>query len=88
LSAIARWTLADADMAVRDGPKMLSPEEGRIRTERIQAIGREIQNLGRYHNAPPTYADFEARLQALQELGFHPIGRLVSAVAQAIHRGL
>jgi Fic family protein len=88
LGAIARWTLAYADMTVRDGPKMLSPEEGRIRTERIQAIGREIQDLGRDPNASPTYADFEARLQALQELGFHPDGRLVSAVAQAIHRGL
>jgi len=67
---------------------MLSPEEGRIRTERIQDIGREIQDLGRDPNAPPTYAAFEARLRALQEFGFHPDGRLVSAVAQAIHRGL
>jgi cytochrome c peroxidase len=88
LGAIARWTLAYADMAVRDGSKMLTPEEGRIRTERIQAIGREIQELGRDLNAPPTYADFESRLQALQEFGFHPDGRLVSAVAQAIGRGL
>jgi Fic family protein len=88
LNAVARWILAHADQAVWNGPEMPGPEEVRIRTERIEAIGREIEDLGRDPDAPPTYANFEARLQALQDLGSYPDGRLVSAVAQAIHRGL
>lgn len=60
---------------------MLGPEEGRIRTERTQAIGREIQDLGRDPNTPLAYADFEVRLRALQELGFYPDRCLDSIVA-------
>jgi hypothetical protein len=56
--------------------------------ESIQAIGRELQELARGANAPPSYGDFEARLRALHELGFFPDERLVSAVAQVIHYGL
>ncbi|MDF2994451.1 MAG: Fic family protein [Xanthobacteraceae bacterium] len=88
LDAVARWVLANSHLAVRDGPRAASAEDVRIRTENIEAIGREIQELGRDANAPPTYADFEARLRSLQDLGFYPDDRLVHLVAQAIHRGL
>jgi Fic family protein len=83
LEAMARWTLAHADKAAWGGPELPSPEERRVRTERIQAIGRELQELARDSSAPPTYKHFETRLRALHELGFFPEERLVSAVAQA-----
>jgi Fic family protein len=82
--AVARWVIAHADKAVWDGPRMPSPEERQAKTERIQAIGRELQESARDAAAPPAYADFESRLRALHELGFFPDGRLVSAAAQAI----
>lgn len=88
LGAVARWTLAHADKAAWDGPESPSPEERRARMESIQAIGRELQELARGANAPPSYGDFEARLRALHELGFFPDERLVSAVAQVIQYGL
>jgi Fic family protein len=86
LELMARWTLAYADKAVRDGPELPGPDERRVRTERIQSIGRDLLELARDSRASPTYEDFEARLRALHELGFFPEERLVSAVAQAVQR--
>jgi Fic family protein len=86
LEVVARWTLAHADKAAWDGSEGPSLEERRVRTERIQAIGRELQQLARDSNAPPTYEDFETRLRALHKLGLFPEERLVSAVTQAVQR--
>jgi Fic family protein len=88
LEAVARWVIAHADKAAWDGPRMPSPEERQARTERIQAIGRELQELVRDTAAPLAYGDFESRLQTLHKLGFFPDDRLVSTVAQTIHRSL
>ncbi|MFG1394823.1 Fic family protein [Xanthobacter agilis] len=88
LEAVARWVLAHADKAARDGPGWPSPEEGLARIERIQAIGRELQGLARKPDATPSHADFKTRLRALHGLGLFPDERLVGAVAQAIHRGI
>ena len=85
MEAVARWTLAHADEAAWDGPELPSPEERRTRTERIQAIGRELQDLARDYDALPTYSDFETRLRALHKLGVFTDERLVSVIAQA-HR--
>jgi hypothetical protein len=86
LEVVARWTLAHADKAAWDGSEGPSLEERRVRTERIQAIGRELQQLARDSNAPPTYEDFETRLRAPHKLGLFPEERLVSAVTQAVQR--
>ena len=67
---------------------MPSPEERQARIERIEAIGRELQELARGPPAPLAYREFESRLRALHELGFFPDKRLISAVGQATHRGL
>nr|WP_256444914.1 Fic family protein [Xanthobacter sp. YC-JY1] len=88
LEAVARWVLARADKATRDGPGSPSPEEDRTRMERIQAIGGELQTLAREFEATPSNADFETRLRALHDLGVFPDERLVGAVAQAIQRGI
>jgi hypothetical protein len=89
LEAVARWTLAHADKAAWSGSELPSQKERLTRTERIQAIAHELQELARASDAPsPSYGDFENRLRALHELGFFPDERLVSAVAQAIQQGL
>ncbi len=88
VEAVARWVIAHADNAVWDGPRMPSPEERQARIERIEAIGRELQELARGPPAPLAYREFESRLRALHELVFFPDKRLISAVGQATHRGL
>jgi Fic family protein len=86
--AVARWVLAHADKVVWDGSQMPSAAERQARIDRIQAIGRELQELGRDAAAPLAYPDFESRLRTLHALGYFPDERLVSVVAQTIHRGL
>jgi Fic family protein len=88
LEAVARWTLAHADKAAWSGSELPSQKERLTRTERIQAIAHELQELAHASDASPSYGDFENRLRALHELGFFPDERLVSAVAQAIQQGL
>ena len=88
LEAVARWVIAHADKAAWDGPRMPSPEDRQAKTERIQAIGRELEELARDSDAPLAYADFESRLRALHGLGSFPNERLNSAVAKAIQHGL
>jgi Fic family protein len=89
--AVARWILAHADKAVCDGPELPSPEQRRVRIERILAVGRELQELAQDADSPSVYRavyrDFESRLRALHELGFVPDERLVSAVAQTTKLG-
>jgi len=85
--AVAQWALVHADKAAWDGPELPTPEERRVRIERIKAIGRELQDLARRTAPPAAYRDFESRLRALHELRFFPDDRLVSAVAQACRLG-
>jgi Fic family protein len=88
VEAVAIWVIAHADKAAWDGPLMPGQEERQARTEQIQAIGRELQELARDTPTPLAYRDFESRLRALHELGFFPDERLISAVVQAAHHGL
>jgi Fic family protein len=88
LEAVARWVISHADKAAWDGQGMPSLEERQDRTKRIQAIGGDLQELARDTAGSLAYGDFESRLQALHTLGSFPEDRLVSALAQAIHRGL
>ncbi|WP_343210867.1 hypothetical protein [Ancylobacter lacus] len=88
VEAVARWLLAHADKAARDGLGWPSPEEERARMERIQSIGRELQTLAREPDAMPSHAEFEQRLRTLHDLGLFLDDRLVGAVARAIHQGL
>ncbi len=84
LEAVARWVLAHADKAARDGEGTLNPAQA----QQIRAISDELQQLARDATTPPTYTDFEARLRALHTLGIFPEDRLISAVAQAAQCGL
>jgi Fic family protein len=86
--ALARWVIAHADKDAQDGQPAPSPEDRQARIERIQAIGRELQDVARHTDAPLVYGDLESRLKALHKLGFFPDARLVSAVGQAIRRVL
>lgn len=87
--AVACWVVAHADKAAWHGSQLPSAEQQRrASTERIKAIGRELQELARDTAAPLAFGDFEGRLRALHELGLYPHERLISAVAEAIHRGL
>ncbi|MDQ0513196.1 hypothetical protein QOZ99_004114 [Angulomicrobium amanitiforme] len=85
---MARWVLAHADKAARNGPGSPSHDENSAKIERIQAVCREFQTLASEPGATPSYADFEAKLHALRDQGVFPDERLIFAFAQAIHRGL
>jgi len=85
-NAMARWILEHADKSVWDGSNLPSLEDRRVREERIRTVGRDLRELAQNSDARPTQGDVEARLRALQELGFSPDRRLVSAVARAFHQ--
>ncbi|WP_418897253.1 Fic family protein [Terripilifer ovatus] len=81
-NAIARWVMAHADKHASDGPATPSPKARQARIERIKAIGQELEELARDGHPRLSYANFEAKLHALHELGLFPDERLVSAVAK------
>ena len=71
---------------VRDGPRMLSPLETTDREQRIVALAGEIDKLAKsVPQSRVTYADIEAVLSRLREVGFFPDNLLVGNVARAIH---
>ncbi len=81
--AVARYVLAHSDKSAWQGSKPPSLEERKERSERVQAIGRELQDLARNTGESPTYGEFEIRLRALHKLGLFLDERLVTAVARA-----
>ena len=65
---------------------MLSPSETKAREQRIVVLADEIDKLGKsVPQSRVTYADIEAVLSRLREVGFFPENLLVSNVARAIH---
>lgn len=86
LATVARYVRLHADKSARDGAAPLSLEEAQARKRALEALADRVDDLA--GAGSPRYVDFEALLRELHDLGFHPEGRLVSAVAQAIQRGL
>ena len=81
--AAARYVLAHSDKSAWQGSKPPSPQVRKDRFERIQAIGRELQDLARNTGKSSTYGEFEIRLRALHKLGLFLDERLVTAVARS-----
>ncbi len=88
LGTVARYVRLHADKTARDGAALFSPEEAQARKQQVEALADRVDDLAKTEDGPPRYADFELLLHKLHDLGFHPDGRLVSAVAHAIQRGL
>lgn len=71
---------------VRDGPRMLSPSETAAREQQIVALARKLDELAdKVPQIRVAYADVEAVLSQLREVGFFPDNLLVSNVARALH---
>lgn len=88
LETVARCVRLHADKSVRDGPALLRPDKAPVRQQALEALADRLSVLAKAGAGKPRYPDFEALLRELHDLGFHPEERLVSAVAQAIQRGL
>jgi Fic family protein len=88
LETVARYVRLHADKAARDGAVLLSPDEALDRKRSVESLADRVEALAKGDAEPHRYSDFEALLRDLRALGFHPDERLVSAVAQAIQRGL
>lgn len=87
LELVARHVRLHADKrSIIDGPALLSPEQVIARRQALEALAERVDALAKAED-PPRYSVFEAFLEEMHDLGFHPAGPLVSAVARAIHRG-
>lgn len=87
IDAAGRYVLAHADKPAWQGANAPGAGERRERSERIHAIGRELQDLARRPGADPSYADFESRMRELHKLGMFLEERLVAAVARTTRLG-
>lgn len=84
LKAVAEYTQRHSALFVRDGPKLLSPEQTAKQQRRIEAVAKEISALAiPAEQGQATYEQFESLLGELHRLGFFPETSLVSAVAHA-----
>lgn len=88
IETVARYVRLHADKTARDGAALLSPDEALARKHAVEALADKMEGLGKAEAGAASYQDFEALLRELHDLGFHADGRLVSAVAQAVQRGL
>jgi Fic family protein len=87
LRAVAAYTRAHSAMFVRNGPKMLGPEETEKRRQRIERLASQIEGLAdKNSEGSVTYHAFEAILDELHQSGFFPEDDLISAVAFAMKR--
>jgi DNA-binding XRE family transcriptional regulator len=66
-------------------PRSLTRAEAENRARQIAAIGEKLAQLAdEAEQRVVTYSEFEALLEALHKLGFHPLERHVGSVAHAI----
>lgn len=86
LRAVSAYTRAHSAISAWEGARMPGPEKVAPRQRAIEELAAQIDRLAQLsETAPVRYREFEAVLQALHEVGFHPQGELVSAVAFALH---
>jgi hypothetical protein len=84
LEAIARYVCEYSWSSVTDGPRMLAPVQAAQRKQRIEELGKALQQLALgARRGTATYSDFDAILGRLHKLGFFPETPLVSSVARA-----
>jgi hypothetical protein len=84
LKAIADYVHAHSSIFVREGARLMTPEQTANHRARIEAVGVEIEALARpAKQGTITYDQFESLLGQLHKLGFFPETSAVSAVARA-----
>ena len=88
LAMVAGYVRLHADKSAREGAALLAPDEALARKQAVETLADRVEDLAKAEAGPPQYADFESLLRDLHALGFHPDERMVSAVAEAIQRGL
>lgn len=83
LIAVAEYTTQHANVFVRDGAALLSPDEVERRTRLITGLAVRVNDLAlAATDGEATYAQFEAIIEEMRTLGFYPAGPLVSDVAR------
>jgi hypothetical protein len=84
LKAVAEYVQLHSSKFVRNGAKLLSPEQTAKQQQRIEAVATKIDELAiPAERGLATYHQFESLLGELHKLGFFPEMSLVSAVARA-----
>jgi hypothetical protein len=85
LRAVAGYVKVHSSIFVRDGARLMTPEQIAKQKERIEAVGSGIGALAApAEQGSVTYDQFESLLGELHKLGFFPETSLVSAVAHAL----
>ena len=86
IRALAQEIRSHSWAFVRYGPRMLPRSETAAREQQIVALAGEIDKLAeRLPQSNVTYADVEAILSRLREMGSFPDSLLVNNVARAIY---
>ena len=87
LQAVAAFTRAHSTISTWDSAAKPTSQERGVRQSAITALANQISDLAQLsETAPVTYADFQAIVDQLQELGFYLANDLAPAVAIALHR--
>lgn len=83
LVAVADYIRQHSEMFVRNGPRMLTPNETAKHRQRIEALADQIDTLAaEARDGAAEYRQFETLLGRLHAEGFFPANELVSAVAK------
>ena len=83
IRAVAAYVRKHSQVYVRDRLERPSPAQHQQRVDAIVQIADELEALA--DQTPRRYAQFEALLSQLHDLGFFPTNELVSDVAHAAH---
>lgn len=87
LRAMSAYTRAHSAISAWSGAHMPSANEVANRQRTIEELARQIEGLAQLsETATVSYRDIEVLLHQLHEVGFHPEGELLSAVAIALGR--
>jgi hypothetical protein len=87
LKDLAKYVKQNAELFVRDGPKMPSPQEAAKRKQKIEELGNQLEELAAaIPQGMVKYETVDAVLARLRALGFFPDNLLVSNLARAFMR--
>jgi hypothetical protein len=84
LKVVADYVHTHSSIFVRDGARLMTPQQTAQQKKRIEAVGTEIEALADpAKQGEVTYDQFESLLGELHKLGFFPETSAVAAVARA-----
>jgi hypothetical protein len=84
LKAVADYVHTHSSIFVRDGARLMTPQQTAQQQERIEAVGSKIETLADpAKQGTVSYDQFESLLGELHKLGFFPETSAVAAVAHA-----